>query len=88
MSESVRTAPWQQPGHPNVRVAPTGGAVYPFELAVGDHTDTRVPMTKAALRNLRDALTAILAQPEPADPADFVTDWARVNHAVVRDPVV
>lgn len=78
--------PWQQPGHPSVRVAPTGGTVYPFELAIGDHTDTRLPMTEAALRHLRDALTALLAHPPLPTSDDFVADWAKSHHAVVREP--
>ena len=78
-------APWQQAGSPLVRVAPTGSTIHPFMLRVGDHDTIEVPMTAAALRSLHTALTALLTTTTPAEPADFVADWARAHGASVRD---
>jgi hypothetical protein len=72
---------WQ---HPLVRAEAAESTVYPYLLYVGDHDPVRVPMTAAALRSLRDALTALLAEPQP-EPGDFVAEWAAAHGAVVYD---
>jgi hypothetical protein len=76
--------PWHQPGHPLVRVEATVDTIYPYAVRVGDHTNTRIPLTAAALRTLRDALTALLEAMTPAEPEDFVTAWAEAHGAEVR----
>ncbi|MEU4419264.1 hypothetical protein AB0F81_01455 [Actinoplanes sp. NPDC024001] len=75
--------PWQQAGHPLVRVEATADTIYPYALQIGDHATTRIPMTAAALRSLRDALTALLAHTTPAAAEDFVNDWATAHGAMV-----
>jgi hypothetical protein len=77
-------AGWQ---HPMVRVEAAPSTVYPYLLQVGDHDPVRVPMTAAALRSLRDALSALLAAPAP-ESDDFVTEWAAAHGAVVYDTAV
>lgn len=77
------SAPWQQPGHPSIRVEPAPSTVYPFVLEIGEHDTVRVPMTAAAIGALRDALTALLVHVTPETSQDFVTDWARTHGATV-----
>ncbi|GIF17218.1 hypothetical protein [Actinoplanes teichomyceticus] len=79
----ARHVPGQQPGRPSVRVEATGSAVHPYALQVGDHAGLSVPMTAVAVRHLRDALTAVLAGSPPAEPDDFITEWARTYRAAV-----
>ncbi|GGN88454.1 hypothetical protein GCM10010112_71960 [Actinoplanes lobatus] len=76
--------PGQQAGFPLVRVEPTTDTIHPFRLLVGDHDTTEIPMTAAAMRSLHHALTAVLAT-TPAEPEDFVTEWARAHGATVID---
>ncbi|MGA5299572.1 hypothetical protein ACPCHT_06555 [Nucisporomicrobium flavum] len=75
--------PWQQAGHPVIRLEPTADPVYPYALQVGDYSATTVAMTAAGVRALRDALDALLAHAAPAETEDFVAEWARANNAVV-----
>ncbi|UQU67797.1 hypothetical protein COUCH_16635 [Couchioplanes caeruleus] len=79
------TRPWQQAGHPPIRLEPTSDPVYPYALQIGDHTATTLAMTAAGVRALRDALTALLAHTTPAETEDFVAEWARAHNAVVAE---
>ncbi|GIE54448.1 hypothetical protein Ani05nite_79820 [Amorphoplanes nipponensis] len=79
------TRPWQQGGHPPIRVEPTADPVYPYALEIGDYATTTLAMTTAGVRALRDALTALLAHTSPAETQDFVADWARAHNAVVAE---
>jgi hypothetical protein len=70
-------------GHPLVRVHSTEGTIYPFTLEFGDYATEQVPMTAAAVRDLRDALTEVLARTPQAQSPDFVAEWAQTHHARV-----
>jgi hypothetical protein len=63
----------------------TNNPIYPYVLFVGDHEPVPVPMTAGKLRALRDNLSALLAGPAPAPADDFVTEWASMHGALVRD---
>ncbi|BCJ49886.1 hypothetical protein Asp14428_13610 [Actinoplanes sp. NBRC 14428] len=76
--------PGQQAGCPPLRAEATSDPIYPYAVRVGYHETVRVPMTAAGLRSLRDSLTALLATGTPEEAEDFVADWARAHHAVVR----
>ncbi|AEV84508.1 hypothetical protein ACWT_3485 [Actinoplanes sp. SE50] len=75
--------PWQQAGHPPVRVQATSEVVYPFALEVGEHDGIRIPMTAMGMSALRDALDAALSQPRVTEAKDFVAEWAYAHRAVV-----
>ena len=82
---SIRSAerPWQQAGRPSLSADTTTNGVYPYVVYVGAHDPIPVPMTAAGLRALRDSLTALLAAPAPAQPDDFVAEWAHHHRADV-----